>query len=101
MALRLKDLQNNRKECNVVLDDGASMKVTYNPNKISTTNLNLAGEGLSALCCSLADIIVAWDLYDEEDKPMPVTEDNLKLLNLIIVNKIFEAILTDAFPKAK
>lgn len=101
MALKIKDLQKGRKECTVSLEDGLSMKVTYNPNKISTMNLNAAGEGLNSLCESLSNIVTSWDLYDEEDKQMPVTLDNLKSLNLMIINKIFEAILTDAFPKAK
>lgn len=101
MALKIKDLQKGRKECVVNFDDGASMKVAYNPNKISTINLNAAGEGLNSLCDSLAEILVSWDLYDEDDVLMPVTVENLKSLNLMIVNKIFEAVLTDAFPKAR
>lgn len=101
MALKIKDLQKGRKECVVSFDDGASMKVVYNPNRISAINLNAASEGLNSLCDSLAEILVSWDLYDEDDVLMPVTVENLKSLNLMIVNKIFEAVLTDAFPKAR
>jgi hypothetical protein len=101
MALRIKDLQNGRKECTVQMDESSTLKVGYNPNKISAANLNMAGEGLNHLCESLAKIITSWDLYDEEDKMMEVTVENIKSLNLLFVNKIFEAILTDAFPKVK
>lgn len=101
MALRLKDLQNARKECTVTLEEGVSFKVIYNPNKISASMLNQAGEGLNNLCESLAKILVTWELLEEDEKPMEVTVDNLKSLNLLIINKIFEAVLTDAFPKAK
>ncbi len=101
MALRLKDLQTNRKECEVKLEDGQSMKVGYLPNSISTANLNMAGEGLNNLCESLANIVVSWDILDEDDKPLEVSLDNLKKLNLVILNKIFESILSDAFPKVR
>jgi hypothetical protein len=101
MALKVKDLQKSRKECVVNLEDGSSVKVAYNPNKISAVNLNAAGEGLNSLCESLSHILIAWDIYDEDDAIMPVTIDNLKSLNLMIVNKIFEAVLTDSFPKAR
>lgn len=101
MALRIKDLQNGRKECIVQIDETSSLKVGYNPNKISAVNLNMAGEGLNPLCESLSKIITSWDLYDEDDKMMEVTVENIKSLNLLFVNKMFEAILTDAFPKVK
>jgi hypothetical protein len=101
MALKIKDLQNGRKECLVAFEDGNTMKVIYNPNKISAFNLNMAGEGLDNLCEALSKIITSWDLIDENDKEMESNVDNLKSLNLVLVNKIFETILADAFPKAK
>jgi len=44
----------------------------------------------------LARVLVDWDVTDDEGKPLPITEETLKLLPWPVLNDLFLAILEDA-----
>jgi hypothetical protein len=100
MALKLKDLYVNNKEAVIEFPAG-ELKITYNPNKITTKHLTTAATGLEELCDILLEFLVSWDLVDEANATMPLTKESLQDLKVSILNEIFEGILADAFPKVK
>ncbi len=99
--LNVSDLQLESRECVVELGLDMELKVTYDPNLITSNTLLDLTKDSDELCQIVSEILISWDLTDNEKKPYPITHDNLANMPLKFVNKIFEAIITDAFPKAE
>ncbi len=99
--LNVSDLLAGTRDMVVDFGNGNELKLTYDPTQITANLLVDLSSDSDELCKILSELVVDWDLEDGEGKPFEPTHDNIaNNMSLIVVNKIFEAIFSDAFPKA-
>lgn len=83
------------------------LNLTYKPSAVNAKQeareLEEREKGLHLLAQarSLKEIIVSWDMVDDEGKPEPVTEEILAELGLEVCKRINDAILDDLLPNRR
>lgn len=98
--LNVSDLLAGTRDMVVDFGGGNELKLTYDPNQITANLLVDLSSDSDELCKILSELVIAWDLEDD-GKPFEPTHENIaNNMSLIVVNKIFEAVFNDAFPKA-
>lgn len=101
MAISLTDLQVDNKTFDMELGAGKKLTITYDPNLITSNMLTDMNLGVAETCKILSELILDWDLVDDDKKPIKPTEEFFNSLKIIVMNKILTAIFDDAFPKAE
>jgi hypothetical protein len=103
MPIRLSALSADRRTVRVPFGDDA-LTVTYRPSAINAVQESREledrekGRHLLAQAKSLAEIIVSWDLVDDDGQAVPVGEDVVATLGLDVVSKLTRGILEDLLP---
>jgi len=97
----IKNLQNKHKTTLDIYGDG-DLVITYLPSKAGQKDLVRKMEELGeneeswtridGMTEYLAEVISEWDITDDEGKPLPVTEEYLDQLGIIIQGHIFQSI---------
>lgn len=80
--------------------NGNTLNVVYDPIVITSNMMLDLRNNSDELTKILSELIVRWDLTDNSGAPFDPTPENLANTPLLVVNKIFESIFADAFPKA-
>lgn len=101
MAISLTDMQVENKTFEMDFGKGKTLNITYDPNLITSDMLTDMNMGVAETCKILSELILEWDLVDDEKKPVAPTEAFFNSLKIIVMNKILTAIFDDAFPKAE
>lgn len=101
MALSLKDLRSDNKTFEMDFGEGKTLNITYNPNIISADMLTDMSLGVNESCAIMSELVVDWDLVDNDGNKIKPTEDFFKSLGLAFVNPMLEAIFNNAFPKVE
>lgn len=93
----------NRRTVKVMFGEEA-LSVVYKPSAINAkqeareNEERAEGKHILSAARSLAEIIHAWDLVDDNGKLVPVSEDVLSGLGLDVLRTITREIITDALP---
>ncbi len=101
MALSLTDLQVSNKTFEMDFGGGKTLNITYDPNLITSDMLTDMNLGVAETCKILSELIIEWDLLDDDKKPILPTEAFFTSLKIVVMNKILTALFDDAFPKAE
>ena len=103
MPVRVSALITDRKTTGIDFD-GETLSVTYRPSAINAAQEEreladkATGHVVLAVNKSLAEMIVSWDLQDDEGNPLPVDEETLRPLGIDVVQRIYNGIIRDALP---
>lgn len=102
MAVYLEDLLLGKKDANIEFSNGKTMKVTYDPDKITAGLVQQLEVGTETLSEQLAELISDWDLMDANGVKIPIEKETfMTKMRLPIVNIILKGIIDDAFPKVE
>ena len=105
MPIRFKDLKDKVRKVVVEWDDD-TLAVEYRPGA-STVETAIAlqeaikdedGSPTLAMVESFQEMVVSWDLLDEDDKPYPITTETLRKLPTYFLVEIMHAIAEDQNP---
>lgn len=83
---------------------GDTLNLTYKPSAINAVQEareleeREKGRHLLAQARSLSEIILSWDLLDDEGQALPVSSDVIATFGIDIVSKLTRAILDDLLP---
>lgn len=103
MPIRLSALTADRRTVKVPFGDD-TLSLVYKPSAINAVQEareleeREKGRHLLAQARSLSEIILSWDLVDDDAKPLPVSEDAIATFGLDVVSKITRSILDDLLP---
>lgn len=103
MPIRVSALTADRRTVKVSFGDDA-LTLTYRPSAVNAVQEareledREKGQHLMAQARSLAEIVVSWDLQDDDGQPLPVSADVLAPLGLDFTSKVTRAILDDLLP---
>lgn len=87
--------------------DGQPLAIIYRPSAVTPTHHDETMDLLekqrvgSALARTVSNILISWDLTDENGKPYPVTEKALRDLPMQLLSKVSVAIQDDIAPNAQ
>lgn len=98
--LTINDLVSENKPCTIQFGD-KSLVLQYDPNVITSNMLADMNLSTDEMCRILSELIVSWDLVGKEGEPIKPSFEFLASLNMVIVNKLMQAIFDSAFPKAE
>lgn len=108
MPIRLSELAAQRRELDVQFD-GDVVKVVYLPGKMTMQMQQRANDAMQMpadqgnreLAQILSDLVVEWDVLEDEGKALPVTPDTISLLPLRFVTLLTKSLFADISPNAK
>lgn len=89
-GIRLSDLQKATRELTVTLGEFV-IEISYKVNAITPAFLRQKQEAAA----QLAEILVSWNLVDDENEIIPVSVETIDLLPLQLQSKLFDSILSD------
>ena len=98
--LNVSDLIEGSRDMTIDFGEGNELNLTYDPTVISSNMLMDLKSNSDELCQILSELIISWDLVSNDGGPFEPTHENLTNMPLALVNKFFEEIFADAFPKA-
>ncbi|MEN6583057.1 MAG: hypothetical protein ABFD54_11455 [Armatimonadota bacterium] len=103
MPIKFNDLVNETVKATVLFDeDGQDQLVIemkrgfYTP--VVSARIGASDSPIQTQVEIMADSIVAWDLFDDKNKPMPINVETLSKLSIYALNKIYEAMLGAVLP---
>lgn len=103
MPIRLSALTADRRHITIPFGDD-TMALSYRPSAVNAVQEareleeRAAGRHLMAQARSLAEIIISWDVLDDDGQALPVSAEVVAQLGLDVVSKITRAILGDLLP---
>jgi len=103
VPIRLSALTADRRTIVVQFGED-SLSLTYRPSAFNAVQeereleQRAKGQHLKSQASSLAEIITAWDLVDDDGKPLPVSEAVIATLGLDVVSRLTRAVLDDLLP---
>jgi hypothetical protein len=103
VPIRLSALTADRRSIRVAFGDD-SLSLDYRPSSINAVQEareledREKGRHLLAQARSLTEIVVSWDLQDDNGAAVPVSEEVIQTFGLDVVSKITRAILDDLLP---
>lgn len=108
MPIRLSDLAAQRRDLDVEFD-GEVVKVVYQPGKMTMQMQQRANqamqmpaeEGNRELAQILSDLVIAWDVLEDEGKALPVNPETVSMMPLRFVTVLTRAIFADISPNAR
>lgn len=106
MPLRLSQLRADMRS--VTLDiEGESLTITYRPSAITPEAedqlRDLSGQARpgAALAELLANLIAGWDLFGDDEQPLPITPETLRRLPTAFLASAMQAIAEDIRPNGR
>lgn len=78
--------------------DGEPITIFFSPKNVSEEKLRELQNSNMSLSELLADVLVDWDIIGEDNKPFPITPENLRTLPIDLLVVIQSAILESMFP---
>lgn len=106
MPISLAQLKGNVRTINVAYFSD-NLAVTYRPSELTPQNQSEindkieAGEAKNILIETLCQVMISWDVVDDEGTMLPITPETLAQAPGPLLLAISEAIGEDARPKAK
>jgi hypothetical protein len=102
MPISLSHMKNDKRTLTVHYF-GDECNVTYRPSALTpvTENALRDAEDNTTLIDTLAEMIVAWDVLDEEGKPLPIEADVLNQLPNAFLGHVLQACREDMLPKSR
>lgn len=106
MPISLAQLKGNIRTINVTYFSD-NLAVTYRPSELTPQNQSAIqdrideGEAKNILVETLCQVMITWDVMDEDDKMLPITPETLANAPGPLLLAISEAIGEDARPKPK
>jgi len=103
MPVRIGKLSANTATVAVEID-GETLNVVYRPSGLTPETEDRLQEmvkeqrGGASLIVLLREILVSWDLLDDNDQPLPVDERTLRGLPITLLSRVAEAISDDMRP---
>lgn len=82
--------------------DGETVNVTYRKKLVQTATFNVSAEEPRYLAPILREelerLIVSWDVLDEDDQPLPATQDVTRSFEFEFLLAVFEGVMEHALP---
>jgi hypothetical protein len=106
MPIRLSDLSADRRTVKVPFGDD-TLTLVCKPSALNAIQEareledRAVGRVVMSQARSLAELIISWDLLDDDGKPLPVSEEVLGGLGLDVSNKLYNAVLDDLLPNRR
>ncbi len=103
MGIRISHLSKDRRSIVIPVGDEA-LNIVYRPGGLTPETEDRLHElteeqrGGAALVAFLRDLIVSWDLLDDQGKPLPVDETTLRLLPTGFLSMMVQTIVDDMRP---
>lgn len=101
--MKISQLISDSAHLPISFSEGETLNVYYTPSKMTPASLADMGtvEGLSgqeqvdAIVRLTANLLTKWDLTDDNNKVIPVTEEGLRHVPLLILNRVLVEIAGD------
>lgn len=106
MPVRLHHLQQDQRTFTMPVGDDA-LTITYRPGAITpaaeAAMMEAAADRGSgaALGGMLRAALVAWDLLDDDDQPIPLTEEGMSAIPTAFLAEVVRALMEDLRPNAR
>lgn len=107
MTIRLSDLTKRERTVAVHFDGvDATLSVTYCPDRYTPASQAAYNEMFAqsqqgkALACYVAARVVAWDLADDSGQVIPLTEQALADVDIVVLDRVVMAIVANMRPSA-
>lgn len=95
---KLSAIANDKTKLTVPLGQDEELKVTYRPSRMTPRLMEQVqqaekdGSISGALLAPLAELLVSWDLTDDEEEPIPTTVEALSGVPFVILRHVLEAV---------
>lgn len=105
MAIRIANLGTDTRTVELSIDNEV-LRVVYRPSGVTPVTEDrlraMAADqrGGASLVVLLADVLVSWDLLDNDGTPYPITAESLSCLPTLFLARLTDAIKQDVIPKA-
>ncbi len=103
MPVRIGNLVRDRRTVTIPIDD-ETITITYRPGGFTPDTEDRLREyaddqrGGAALVAMLADVLVEWDVLDDDGKPLRPTAENLRRLPTMFLGQVAQVIAEDMRP---
>lgn len=105
MGIRLSDVKNNSRDVVVPLGE-YEVNVKYRPQAMTAVEEDvfqkmLTDESYTDACVQLVlDVVVQWDVLDDDDTPLPITDEICrKTLPIKFLREVVKVVMGDMYPK--
>lgn len=102
MPLNLANIKNDKRTLTITTMWG-DCEVTYKPSALTPTveDEMRAADDTRALIDTLCDMLLAWDVLDDEGEPLPITPAVLSAIPNALLGAIMQGCREDMIPKAR
>lgn len=102
MPLNLGNIKNDKRTLNINTMWG-DCEVTYKPSALTPTIEDelRAADDTRVLIDVLCDMLMAWDVVDEDGQPLPLTPEVLSTIPNALLGAIMQGCREDMIPKPK
>lgn len=103
VPIKLSAMTADRRTVKVPIGDD-TLTLVYKPSSVNAVQEareneeRSKGQHLLSQARSLNEILLSWDVVDDANKPVPVTEELLKTFGLDVLQAMTRAILNDLLP---